>query len=837
MIAPISGALPSGEGLLESLKQAPADVALLVPSIVQDLAQSPELLSYCSKHLRAIIYCGGGLPQAIGDIVASKTRLLNQFGASELGLTPNLLSLSNRGPEDWKYAQFHPQLGLELRRVSDDMYELYAVRDPEKKDTQPTFTIFPDAHEYASRDLFVRHSSKNKADLWSWKARADDIIVFLNGEKTNPISMEQHIVACNADISAAIVIGAQRFQAALLIEPTTTGKVLEPAERAAFIERIWPTVEEANKDAPAHARLMKSHVLFTQPQKPMLRAGKGTIQKSSTLKSYASEIDALYRDADTMSVDLEGEVDYPRATLNEATVSKCVKQNILSTVEWPSIDESANFFTLGMDSLQALVLVRKLRQSLVMPMIALSTVYTNPSISTLTAAILHLLDQHQTSTAYQEHARREELNDMIQHYKTQMDHRLLPKSDIEANVHPKQEEEIVILTGSNGALGSYILDALLQNPTVTHIYCLNRAKDGLSVQDEKNRVLGLQHPANKERISFLTVDLSQELFNLTKAQYDELSSKGTVVIHNAWTVNFNLPLASFKPQLDNLVNLLAFANNSANSARFFYISSISSLISYRSESGKTPEKPVTADTAPGPNGYSESKYVAEQILEYAAQTAVPGPSLAYARVGQVAGAAHRSGMWNKNEWFPSMIISSLHIGALPDSLGPTFDRIDWVPIDLLATILVELALQGAHSATTETASEAHHADVYHPLNPHATSWTALRAIVLDELRSQTKKPMEVVPLRTWIARVRKEAESTAGSSGNAEDVDLETVLRKNPAVKLVEFYEELVASEGVSTNRLEFAETLKTSRAMQGLEPIKDEWVRKWIREWFAAGD
>lgn len=113
MIAPISGALPSGEGLIESLKQAPAEVAFLVPSIIQDLAQSPELLDYCSKHLRAIIYCGGDLPQTIGDIVASRIRLLNQFGASELGLTPNLLSLTNRGPEDWKYAQFHPQLGLE----------------------------------------------------------------------------------------------------------------------------------------------------------------------------------------------------------------------------------------------------------------------------------------------------------------------------------------------------------------------------------------------------------------------------------------------------------------------------------------------------------------------------------------------------------------------------------------------------------------------------------------------------------------------------------------------------------------------------------------------------
>lgn len=159
MIAPISGTVLSGEGLIESLKQTPADVAFLVPSIVQDLAQNPDLLDYCSKHLRAIIYCGGDLPQIIGDVVASRIRLLNQFGASELGLTPAIISLTDRSPEDWKYTQFHPQLGLELRPVSDDVYELYAVRNPGKIDTQPTFTIFANTQEYASGDLFVRHPS------------------------------------------------------------------------------------------------------------------------------------------------------------------------------------------------------------------------------------------------------------------------------------------------------------------------------------------------------------------------------------------------------------------------------------------------------------------------------------------------------------------------------------------------------------------------------------------------------------------------------------------------------------------------------------------------------
>jgi long-subunit acyl-CoA synthetase (AMP-forming) len=111
--------------------------------------------------------------------------------------------------------------------------------------------------------------------MWAWCARADDIIVFLNGEKTNPISMEQHIVARNPEtILSAIVVGAQRFQAALLLEPSSNAVPQNIGEEAALIEKVWPTVQDANNVAPAHARIEKSMVLVMSPDKPVIRAGK-----------------------------------------------------------------------------------------------------------------------------------------------------------------------------------------------------------------------------------------------------------------------------------------------------------------------------------------------------------------------------------------------------------------------------------------------------------------------------------------------------------------------------------------------------------------------------------
>jgi len=603
-IAPTSGAIPSAEGLVEGLKKTPADVAFIVPSIVQELSRSPDLLDYCAKNLQMIIYCGGDLPQAVGDVVASRIRLVNQYGASELGMTPLLHSLGNRSQEDWKYVQFHPGLGIVLRAATDEAHELCVVRNPALNGQQPTFTIFPYLHSpYRSRDLFLRHPSKEKPDMWKWHARADDIIVFLNGEKTNPISMEQHISSCNPEIAAVLVVGAQRFQAALLIESVPDGLELSTTKRAALIERIWPSIEEANQDCPTHARIAKSHILFTHPQKPMLRAGKGTIQRAGTLQLYKSELDALYADADTMSLQSHGEVFERLENLDDPQgLFGYLEGSILSTTKWTEIKETDNLFNLGMDSLQALLLVRKLRQGLAMPSIALSTVYTNPTLRTLAAAVLQLSKKHKTSQKSDEQARYEARSQMLQEYQASID-----RISIVSKTVKKRRDHVVILTGSTGTLGSYILYALLASPAVHHVYCLNRASDGLSLQIERNKARGLPSDLDATRVTFLQADLSQTRLGLDSRTYNVLLDEATLVIHNAWPVNFNLPLAAFRPQLAGLVNLIEFTASAAALPLLFFISSISSVLSYRSTSMQTPEEVVLSSSAPGSNGYAESK--------------------------------------------------------------------------------------------------------------------------------------------------------------------------------------------------------------------------------------
>ena len=55
-----------------------------------------------------------------------------------------------------------------------------------------------------------------------------------------------------------------------------------------------PVVEEANKIAPAFARIFKEMILIVDPEQPMIRTPKGTVQRGATIKVYEAKIDLLY---------------------------------------------------------------------------------------------------------------------------------------------------------------------------------------------------------------------------------------------------------------------------------------------------------------------------------------------------------------------------------------------------------------------------------------------------------------------------------------------------------------------------------------------------------------
>lgn len=601
-------------------------------------------------------------------------------------------------------------------------------------------------------------------------SRADDIIVFLNGEETNPASIEQYIVSQTSEIVAALVIRAQRFQAALLLE--CAGKHVDSTERAIFIENIWPIMEEANKQVPSHARISKSHILFTEAARPMLRPGKGTIQGAGTLQLYQKEIDALYRDA---YPSLKSGDSWTRWPSSHEALRYRFRDLICSIKKWSTFEEDTNLFAHGMDSLQALMVVRAMRDDLHTTLINPSTVYGNPTLSELAAALELTNKEAQASLTDKRKIALREKELLLQYFLNKIDSSR-PESGM--NQGNSLNGHTILLTGSTGSLGSYILDSLTRHSTARYIYCLNRGDNTENMQKARKNPNQLDSNFNPEWVTFLSGDLSHRTFGLEATVYQKLRSEVTTIIHNAWPVNFNISLATFRPNLDGLVNLISFAASAPSQPHLVFLSSISSTIKLRTSSGFVPETIVNDKNASAPNGYGESKYISEILLEKGAS--VCGIKVSIARIGQITGASGtQKGSWNTSEWFPRIIISAAHLRALPETLGPVFDNVDWIPVDQVAAILVEIALDLAitpdkpsherHEKVASNSAKNTSASVFHLRNPYTTRWQDLLPGIKERMESIQKTQIQTVKMTQWLTAVRLNLEKTSRDDTDWKD--------------------------------------------------------------------
>jgi hypothetical protein len=112
-------------------------------------------------------------------------------------------------------------------------------------------------------------------------------LVSSNGEKFNPVSTEA-LIQGHPLLMGALAVGQGRFQAALLLEPQPD------TNRASLVEEVWPLVKQANLLVSGHGQLARTKVEVTNAGKPFQRAGKGTVVRKLTERSYELEITALY---------------------------------------------------------------------------------------------------------------------------------------------------------------------------------------------------------------------------------------------------------------------------------------------------------------------------------------------------------------------------------------------------------------------------------------------------------------------------------------------------------------------------------------------------------------
>ena len=260
--------------------------ALLTPSQIVDCYSNDEYCVNMIQRLKFLSYMGGALPEEVRNPLSTIIKLMTLLSSCKTPLHPLKM---NNDPADWQYLTFSSYLGHTFRLRGDGLYELVIIRQEQYAPLQGVFSTFSDKPEFATSDILEPHPTR--PGKWVFRARADDIIAFTTAEKLNPITMESKILT-NPNVRSALIGGQGQFQASLLIEPKVyPGTTMEEEQ---LLNEIWPSIVQANRDCPAHGRIMKGFVMLTSLYKPMPRARKDTVQRHAALKLYANEFKALY---------------------------------------------------------------------------------------------------------------------------------------------------------------------------------------------------------------------------------------------------------------------------------------------------------------------------------------------------------------------------------------------------------------------------------------------------------------------------------------------------------------------------------------------------------------
>lgn len=689
--------------------------------------------------------------------------------------------------KNWDWFIFdNDQFGCHYEHVEDNIYEQTIIR---QEPFQPIFYTFPDATQYKTGDLFEKHPTL--PGHWRSQGRLDNIIVFSNGEKLNPVSIET-TVTLHPDIRQALVVGHGYFQAGMILEPAQWP--LDEAQKETLIENSWPFIEKANAATVEHGRVARHLVTLSDPAKPFLFSPKGSFRRGAVIKLYKKEIEALFSAEEIIE---PAQLD--TTTLESLTPG--IRSLFSAASPGEDIEDDDDFFLQGIDSLQVINIAKRISAGLKiagvtenLAALAPRDIYAQSTVAKLSSFLMGRIHGAQSNSVY---SQTEVLQDLVDKYSAD----LTKRSD---NRQPaKSTGKTVLLTGSTGSLGSYFLHWLIHDPHVAKIICLNRSADGgRAKQLEASKERGLSTAFDK--IAFFHADLSRPNLALKADDLVELQKSVDCIIHNAWPVNFNIAVQSFQGHILGVRHLIDIAQKAAVKASITFISSIGTVDKWSTQS-TIPEANLT-DLSLAAMGYGQSKQVSSIVLDTAAKLA--GVPAAVVRLGQVAGPTTQQGSWNSHEWLPTIIESSVQLGSLPSSLGSM--EVDWVPVDQAARIILDMS-----DYTTKATDFSSGAKFFNLVNPRTSAWSTIAPAVVS-FYEQRGKRLHLVSLDEWIKAVEN-----APSSSNIS------------AIKLLDMYKALAAGAkhgpraGFATDKAQAA-----SKTLASMEAIAPDLMTLWCQQW-----
>ncbi|MFI6338848.1 thioester reductase domain-containing protein [Streptomyces sp. NPDC050535] len=286
----------------------------------------------------------------------------------------------------------------------------------------------------------------------------------------------------------------------------------------------------------------------------------------------------------------------------------------------------------------------------------------------------------------------------------------------------------VLLTGATGFVGAYLLDELLRSTKAT-IHCLVRAgdPDGALARLRANTEHYLPwREEDEERIVAVPGDLSQPLLGLPEDVFDALAHRVDAIYHNGANVNF---IQSFRQlratNVGGTQEILRLAcrgpltpvNHVSTFAVWGVPDDLSSTFSEDDDLDRAGRLP---------NGYLQTKWVAENLVQAARERGVP---VNVYRLGQIMGDS-RFGVCVTNSFTCAVIKGCIQFGSAPE-----LDMlVEMTPADYVSRALV-------HASTTSDFGQN-----FHLLNPERMPFQELVGYI-----QRRRWPVGQRPGPEWVA--------------------------------------------------------------------------------------
>ena len=268
-----------------------------------------------------------------------------------------------------------------------------------------------------------------------------------------------------------------------------------------------------------------------------------------------------------------------------------------------------------------------------------------------------------------------------------LDQELQPPS---ASMCPLNRASTILLTGATGFLGAFLLNELLES-TSAQIVCLvrfnnpsNDDKAAGVVRLRRNLLdLGLWRDSIMDRVEILPANLAQGLFGLSSEVFEDLADRVQVIVHAAATVNLVYPYAALRnANVGGTREIIRLACRGG--ATLQYVSTNGVLPASNDPWPEEARIDVGDVPAKVPDGYGQTKYVAEQLVHEAGRRGLP---VRVYRPGTISGHSS-TGSTNAWDLLSALIVESVLLGYAP--LIPGW-RAEMTPVDFVSQAIITLS--------------------------------------------------------------------------------------------------------------------------------------------------